>query len=54
MFLFKFGPVTSITGTYNVITGRVFVAYEEKLPALRDMPDMLISKPFHLLVKLIM
>ena len=51
MFLFKFGPVTSITGTYNVITGRVFVAYEEKLPALRD---MLISKPFHLLVKLIM
>eukprot|EP00092_Neocalanus_flemingeri_P037998 GFUD01041366.1.p1 GENE.GFUD01041366.1~~GFUD01041366.1.p1 ORF type:complete len:522 (+),score=119.58 GFUD01041366.1:35-1600(+) len=44
----QFGPVTSVTGTFGVKTGRVFVAYDEKEAALRAVQTMLVTKQFHL------
>ena len=40
----------SLTGTFGVITGRVFVSYQEKEHVMRALQAMLISRQFHLQV----
>jgi len=44
----QFGRVVSLTGTFCAPTGRLFVSYEEKEPALRALQAMLITKQFKL------
>jgi len=44
----QFGHVVSLTGTFCAPTGRLFVAYDEKEPALRALQAMLITKQFKL------
>ena len=39
-----------MTGTFCAPTGRLFVSYEEKEPALRALQAMLITKQFKLQV----
>jgi len=46
----KFGPVASLTGTFGVSTGRVFVSYQDKEDVMRALQAMLISRQFHLQV----
>ena len=47
---FQFGSVDSVSGTFGVKTGRVFVSYKEKEGALRAIQEMLVTRQFHLQV----
>jgi len=44
----QFGSVDSVSGTFGVKTGRVFVSYKEKEGALRAIQEMLVTRQFHL------
>jgi len=42
----KFGRVTSVVGTFDLSTGRIFLSYEDKEAALRALQAMLTSRQF--------
>jgi len=48
----KFGTVACVNGTFDCKKGRVFVSYKEKQGALNALETMLITKEYHLQVKL--
>ena len=48
----KFGTVACVNGTFDCKKGRVFVSYKEKQGALNALETMLITKEYHLQVRL--
>ena len=48
----KFGTVACVNGTFDCKKGRVFVSYKEKQGALNALETMLITKEYHLQVRM--